>query len=161
MFFQPKASKIRTSKHHASVKLPQVASKDANQDLPSFESIRPTEAEVTASEGRQLVIQQSKKAKQMEKREAFLQKLEPSTKQASKSHERRLKRKAKEQLVAGLNELQSALASLEEESGREEVQSTNADTLHAEKTSKPAVKPGIIGKSGSSTLSRAQRKRVL
>lgn len=91
-----------------------------------------------------------------------MKELEPSINQASKSHERRRKRKAKEQLTGGLEDLQSALASLNEETvQKDEPMSTTAGTSHVEKTSKPAVKPGTIGKSASSTLSKAQRKRVL
>lgn len=89
----------------------------------------------------------------------FPKELEPSIKQ-SKSHERRLKRKAKEQLTGDLNDLQSALELLQEETtGHDEPAEPAAS--HDERKPKQTTKPGTIGKGRSSTLSKAQRKRAL
>lgn len=72
-----------------------------------------------------------------------------------------MKRKVKEQLTGGLDDLQFALATVEmATAGADEALPTSVDTKE-ELASKSAVKPGTIGKSGSSTLSNAQRKRVL
>jgi ribosome biogenesis protein SLX9 len=72
-----------------------------------------------------------------------------------------MKRKAKEQLTGGLDDLQSALATVEmETTGTDEAPPTSVDTKE-ELASKSSVTLGKIGKSGSSTLSKAQRKRVL
>lgn len=72
---QPKAPRTRQGKHHTSAKLPQVPIADANHDLPSLNFTGAAEAEDASRESPELMIQQSKKAKQIEKREAFLQSL--------------------------------------------------------------------------------------
>jgi len=141
----PKASRIRHSAHHPPIKL----DKGANDATVPEED---TPVEQTISDP-----VRTKKAKQMERREAFMQKLGPSTQRFSKSHERRVKRKAKEQLAGNMDDLQTALASLDE------------DIVPPESTDKPPpssgeVKSKAIGKIGkgtSSTLSKAQRKRLL
>jgi len=161
----PKASRIRHGTHQSSVKLPQAPVATIIDDIPPTNSLNTYETGIPVGQlelGLKTLAQQSKKAKQLEKREAFLQKLEPSTRQTSKSHERRLKRKAKEQLTGGLDDLQSAIASLEQGATlHDESLATNATTSKDEKNSRPVIKPGTIGKGGSSTLSKAQRKRVL
>jgi len=104
----------------------------------------------------------TKKAKQKERREAFMQKLEPSTSHFSKSHERRLKRKAKEQLAGNMHDLQTALASLDEGAPQTVEKPSPSISMNSGEV-KPKVSSGIgkIGKGTSSTLSKAQRKRLL
>lgn len=76
-----------------------------------------------------------------------------------------MKRKAKEQLSGGLDDLQRAIATLEEESTVEEASiQPIADANSEEKLaqlSKRSTKKGLIGKSGSAPLSKNQRKRAL
>jgi len=159
----PKAARIRHGKHHSSVKLPQVSTTvidDAQSlNLPNLDE--GNASQVQADPVFEPHVQQSKKAKQLEKREAFLKKLEPSTRLGSKSHQRRLKRKAKEHLTGGLDDLQSALVSLEKEGTAQDESLTTIAASQDETKSKPAVKTGTIGKGSTSTLSKAQRKRVL
>jgi len=104
----------------------------------------------------------TKKAKQMERREAFMQKLETSTRRFSKSHERRLKRKAKEQLAGNMHKLQTALASLDEVAPQTVEKPSPSIPMNSGEV-KPKVSSGIgkIGKGTSSTLSKAQRTRLL
>jgi len=141
----PKASRVRHTVHHTSVKLP---TKDNTDQRDQVIGAHPD----TASQP----IQLSKKLKQVEKRQAFLQKLEPSIKQVSRSHTRRLKRKAREQLGGGLEDLRNAIATLDEEAT---VDSAAAEGEASPKPSKPDS--DAIGKGTSSSLSKSQRKRVL
>ncbi|KAK7058865.1 hypothetical protein VNI00_001489 [Paramarasmius palmivorus] len=99
-----------------------------------------------------------KVGKQQLKREALLSRLELTQSPYSKSHQRRMKRKAREQIANGLNEMQDAIASLEdtEESPKEEVKD-NPEKV----TSKPKTKSGQIGEGKGVTLSTQQRKRIL
>jgi hypothetical protein len=87
-----------------------------------------------------------------------------STRTFSKSHERRMKRKAKEQLVGNMDDLQTALASLEKDIVPPEPMdkpSPSTPTLSSEVKPKAISRIGKIGKGTSSTLSKAQRKRLL
>ncbi|KAJ7706065.1 hypothetical protein B0H17DRAFT_1035474 [Mycena rosella] len=94
-----------------------------------------------------------KKEKQQLKREALLQRLESTHSPYSKSHARRQKRKAKEQVGGGLDEIQLALAAVEDDD----------DGVDApqESTKKPKPKPGQIGEGKGAPLSKAQRQRAL
>lgn len=137
----------------------------------------PVEQMISESVGR------SKKVKQMERREAFMQsakhtiitssfvltslsllELEPSTRHFSKSHERRMKRKAQEQLAGNMDDLQTALASLDEEIALPESIEKLSSSIpkHSEEVKpKASSSIGKIGKGNSSTLSKAQRQRQL
>ena len=127
-------------------------------------------------------VAQTKKAKQMGRREAFMQskracffsplklllssaELGLSTRQFSKSHERRMKRKAKEQLAGNtMDDLQTALASLDKDIVPQESMDkppTSTPIHSSEVKSKDISRIGKIGKGNSSTLSKAQRKRLL
>ena len=126
----------------------------------------------------------TKKAKQMERREAFMQskrhdvlflffsslllffpELGSSTRHFSKSHERRMKRKAKEQLAGNtMDDLQTALASLDKDLVPPESMDKPPPSvpIHSnELKPKASSRIGKIGKGTSSTLSKAQRKRLL
>lgn len=85
----------------------------------------------------------------------------------SKSHSRRMKRKVRESLITSMGDVKQAIDDLEEE---EEVQETIApskppvntmDTDDSAGTTKVKLKRGQIGESKGSTLSAAQRKRIL
>ena len=121
-------------------------------------------------------VVRTKKAKQMERREAFMQsrrhalflfsfsllvslpELGPSTRRFSKSHERRMKRKAKEQLAGSMDDLRTALVALDEDIVPPDEPSPSIPTRSEEAKPKAILK---IGKGTSSTLSKAQRKRLL
>ncbi|KAJ7103413.1 ribosome biogenesis protein SLX9-domain-containing protein [Mycena belliarum] len=102
-----------------------------------------------------------KKEKQQLKREALLQRLESNHSPYSKSHARREKRKAKEQLGSGLDSMQLALATVEDDGADapQEPISEDADAEPKQKKAKP--KPGQIGEGKGATLSKAQRQRAL
>ncbi|KAJ7783909.1 ribosome biogenesis protein SLX9-domain-containing protein [Mycena maculata] len=100
-----------------------------------------------------------KKEKQQLKREALLQRLESSHSPYSKSHARREKRKAKEQLGGGLDDMQMALAAVDDDALEETGPSAADETQPVQQKAKP--KPGQIGEGKSAPLSKAQRKRAL
>ncbi|KAL1693060.1 ribosome biogenesis protein SLX9-domain-containing protein [Schizophyllum commune] len=127
-----------------------------------------------------------KKEKLQAKKEAFLQRLSSSHSPYSKSHERRLKRKAREQLASGMGEIQAVVDALEGD--QPEVQtigegrhadvdaaggagrgksatrkdSTAMDTTTPDEPKKKRKqKAGIIGEGRKEPLSKAQRKRAL
>ncbi|KAL1665520.1 ribosome biogenesis protein SLX9-domain-containing protein [Schizophyllum commune] len=119
-----------------------------------------------------------KKEKLQAKKEAFLQRLSSSHSPYSKSHERRLKRKAREQLASGMGEIQAVVDALEGEHvdpetiGDSERNARTADTgandptamvttTSDESKSKRKAKAGIIGEGRKEPLSKAQRKRAL
>lgn len=111
-----------------------------------------------------------KKEKQLLKHEQFLQSehpiallwtlpdcgagLEASRSPYSKSHERRLKRKAGEQVASGLDEIKAAISAVEVAEGF-----VPTDGEQAPK--KPKAAPGQIGGSRHAPLSKAQRKNAL
>ena len=75
-----------------------------------------------------------------------------------------MKRKAKEQLVGNMDDLQTALASLEKDIVPPESMdkpSPSAPIRSSEVKPKAMSRIGKIGKGASSTLSKAQRKRLL
>ncbi|KAL1707063.1 ribosome biogenesis protein SLX9-domain-containing protein [Schizophyllum commune] len=125
-----------------------------------------------------------KKEKLQAKKEAFLQRLSSSHSPYSKSHERRLKRKAREQLASGLGEIQAVVDALEDAqpdvqtiaeagagtggagAGSGKQVATNDPTAMDTTTSdepkkKRKQKAGIIGEGRKEPLSKAQRKRAL
>ncbi|KAJ8521459.1 hypothetical protein ONZ45_g1870 [Pleurotus djamor] len=92
-----------------------------------------------------------KKKKERLKHDAFLQRLESSQTPYSKSHNRRIKRKAKEQVAGGLSSMQAALALVEQPE----------DTSQANGPSQPTPRPGQIGQGKPAPKSKSQRKRAL
>ncbi|KDQ30683.1 hypothetical protein PLEOSDRAFT_1074969 [Pleurotus ostreatus PC15] len=100
----------------------------------------------------------TKREKQQLKHEAFLQRLESAQTPYSKSHNRRMKRKAKEQVAGGLSSMHEAISIMAEEAGLPQ-DDLKADSLS---TVQPArAKSGQIGQGKSVPLSNAQRKRAL
>ena len=91
------------------------------------------------------------------------QEVEASRQPYSKSHIKRLKRKAKEELAGGaLSDIQSAIAAVESEE-----KTIDGDTLvepSKNNPSKPPVKTpntGMIGEGKGTPLSQTQRKKAL
>ncbi|KAK0478518.1 ribosome biogenesis protein SLX9-domain-containing protein [Armillaria novae-zelandiae] len=97
-----------------------------------------------------------KKDRQQSKHETFMQRLESSHQPYSKSHARRLKRKAKEQVANGMADIQDALPSLDGEETSNDATTSKDDQHPPEKT-----RGGQIGKGKSSTYTSAQRKQAL
>ncbi|KAG6845750.1 hypothetical protein H0H87_003804 [Tephrocybe sp. NHM501043] len=101
-----------------------------------------------------------KKEKLQAKHDAFLQRLETYNSPYSKSHARRLKRKAKEQIASGLGDMHFAIEALDQEipTLAEQPQTkTEATAVHRNQH----LKPGMIGEGRNTTLSKSQRKRAL
>ncbi|EFI28636.1 hypothetical protein CC1G_13662 [Coprinopsis cinerea okayama7 len=119
---------------------------------------------MSSPEDSSIGVSLTKKEKLALKREAFLQKLELS-KTHSKSHERRMKRKAKEQLASGMTEIQAVLAALEEPQepqGTESKAGESGETTTASGSSQTASSKSLkIGAGKSEPLSKAQRKKAL
>lgn len=84
--------------------------------------------------------------------------LEASRSPYSKSHERRLKRKAKDQVANGLDEIKAAISAVEMAEGLAPAE-PSADGKEAPR--KPKSAPGQIGEGKHTPLSRAQRKKTL
>ncbi|KAI0080252.1 hypothetical protein K474DRAFT_293568 [Panus rudis PR-1116 ss-1] len=162
----PKAAKRRAS-HEQSVRLPRrtfAVQENAVEHVEIGQKKEATGAEILselADEG-DLQKPMKKKQKQAMKHELFLQRLESSRSPYSKSHERRLKRKAKEQVAGGLSDIQAALPTLDDQipdSVKDAAAQGNDDI--AGNTSRPEPKVGQIGEGKKEPLSKSQRKRAL
>lgn len=84
--------------------------------------------------------------------------LESTRQPYSKSHERRLKRKAREQVAGGLEEIQAAIA---EVAGDEPDTQGEGEDGGSKGKSRPKTNAGMIGEGKSAPLSKQQRKRAL
>ncbi|ESK98308.1 vacuolar membrane protein [Moniliophthora roreri MCA 2997] len=152
--------------HNSSVKLakrqfavPEGSTKVEHVEIGSF---------VQASANELLVRPSSSSTKKMDKqymkREALLHRLESTQSPYSKSHLRRMKRKAREQIANGLDDMQNAIASLD--GGHEMPSKTDhvrdESSVESERpSSKIKAKPGQIGEGKGATLPTQQRKRIL
>ncbi|KAF9044826.1 hypothetical protein BDZ89DRAFT_1058920 [Hymenopellis radicata] len=87
------------------------------------------------------------------KHEALMQRIDDSRAPYSKSHARRVKRKSREQLAGGMNDLESVLHTL----------AADDPAIVDPKTSPPDSKPKTkqIGEGKGATLSEKQRKKQL
>ena len=108
--------------------------------------------------------QVKKKEKQQTKQRAFLERLQSSQHPYSRSHNRRLKRKEKQQLVAKMDDLNTALDCLE--SGPLEAPKNIPGVTSARRGNgriSPNAAQGArqIGEGKGATLSATQRKNVL
>lgn len=87
--------------------------------------------------------------------------LESSRSPYSKSHERRLKRKAKEQVAGGMSDMQAAISAVDDDALAQDAQSSEDPSHGHETRPKPKAKPGQIGEGKGAPLSKSQRKRAL
>jgi hypothetical protein len=118
----------------------------------------------------------TKKEKHQSKKETFLQRMDArsiallslcslclgleSPLPYSRSHGRRLRRKAKEQIIGGdLKDLQTAIAALDH--GDEPPDSHASVDGSTPSTPKHRLKPGQIGEGKKNPLSKSQRKHAL
>ena len=86
--------------------------------------------------------------------------MESSRSPYSKSHERRLKRKAKEQVANGMDDIQAALSAVAGEiTGAAEIANQDGETETVILPPKP--KPGQIGEGKSEPLNKFQRRKAL
>ncbi|KAJ3800498.1 ribosome biogenesis protein SLX9-domain-containing protein [Lentinula aff. detonsa] len=159
----PKERSKRFTLHNSSVKVSrskgQLQEKEAVGSL-VVQSAEPAQESVTSLK---------KKDRQQQKREAFLQKLELTQSPYSRSHQRRLNRKAREQIGQGLDEIRDVLQSVDDGKAQTTIAQDAAkadklqmkvdgdeDTLRQSK-----VKSSQIGEGKASTLSDYQRKKAL
>ncbi|KAJ3995019.1 ribosome biogenesis protein SLX9-domain-containing protein [Lentinula boryana] len=162
----PKERSKRFTLHDSSVKLSR--SKGQLQEKEAFGSLVVQSAEPAPES----VTSLKKKDRQQQKREAFLQKLELTQSPYSRSHQRRLNRKAREQIGQGLNEIRDVLQSVDDGKAQTTIAQDAAkavklqmkvdgdeDTLKSVQQSK--VKSSQIGEGRASTLSDYQRKKAL
>ncbi|KAK7463706.1 hypothetical protein VKT23_005644 [Stygiomarasmius scandens] len=155
----PKERRTRTSLHNPSVKIAkrQFAAPDDQVEHIDIGSAVDVPAQELLSVNETDIGSLKKKDKQL-KREAFLQRLELTGSPYSKSHQRRLKRKAREQLGQGMNDIKAVLQAVD----KAEESETTKDVTEADSSStKPKIKRGQIGEGKSSTLSGAQRRQIL
>ncbi|KLO20246.1 hypothetical protein SCHPADRAFT_864196 [Schizopora paradoxa] len=111
-------------------------------------------AEAQASEVRPTL---TKKEKQQLKHDALINRLGASHSPYSKSHNRRLKRKAKEQLSTGLTELVSALDAVVDG----ESSGATTEEVVDEKGRPTATRTSVIAEGKANPLSKHQRKQIL
>ncbi|KAI8980683.1 ribosome biogenesis protein SLX9-domain-containing protein [Trametes punicea] len=164
----PKEKRRRSGAHAQSVKLHkrQFAAQDnAVEHVDVGEQIEKPAPEILAD----MAVEEEprpmkKKEKQALKHELFLKRLEQSRSPYSKSHERRLKRKAKEQVASGMGDIKAAISALEEDipvAVQNTISDANGADSHDAPKAKPKPKPGQIGEGKGVPLNKNQRKRAL
>ena len=79
----------------------------------------------------------------------------------SKSHARRLKRKAKEEIGGGWSDMQLAIATVDQSCSFDERQSSTMDGTLSDEQPRVPVKSSRISEGKSSTLSGSQRRNAL
>ncbi|KAF5374794.1 hypothetical protein D9758_000162 [Tetrapyrgos nigripes] len=164
----PKDRRSRTAIHAPSVKIAkrQFAAPDSQVEHVEIGSAVDVPAQdlLQSANESDPGVPMKKKDKLQSKRDAFLQRLEFTGSPYSKSHQRRLKRKAREQLGQGLNDIKAVLQAVDKAEESAAVTTENAQNLESSQQSssnKPKIKPGQIGEGKGSTLSSSQRKQVL
>ncbi|KAF9015238.1 ribosome biogenesis protein SLX9-domain-containing protein [Cyathus striatus] len=101
----------------------------------------------------------SKKEKQNLKREALLQR---GRSPYSKSHIRRMKRKVKEELAGGMNDIQVAIYEMDTYGSKTVSETGSFESAQGSKpASRPEAKAGKIGEGKGVPLSKTQRKQAL
>ncbi|KAL0951044.1 hypothetical protein HGRIS_007784 [Hohenbuehelia grisea] len=164
----PKAQRRRLGAHAPSVKL--AKRQFAAQDGATLEHIEIGAA--AEASGNQILealneaeVQPvlKKKEKQQLKHEVLMQKLEQNHSPYSKSHNKRLKRKAREQVAGGMNEIQAVISSMDDfqpSAPSNDVEAADAAAMSAS-GSRPKPKLGLIGEGKGVPLTKNQRKRAL
>ncbi|KAJ3477201.1 hypothetical protein NLI96_g10629 [Meripilus lineatus] len=178
----PKASRRRSVGHEQSVRVAsrRFAAQDATEHVEVGDEIEKPAIEILESMAEDSASNKQplkKKEKQAMKHELFMQStasrlseinsiasshdrigLESTRQPYSKSHERRLKRKAREQVAGGLEEIQAAIA---EVAGDEPDTQGEGEDGGSKGKSRPKTNAGMIGEGKSAPLSKQQRKRAL
>ncbi|KAF5390313.1 hypothetical protein D9757_002813 [Collybiopsis confluens] len=159
----PKERSKRSALHNSSVKL-----RKTKRDLPEDGSA--IEKMVDETRIKEPITEPAptlrKKDKQQGKREAFLQRLELTQSPYSKSHQRRLKRRLREQIGHGLDDIRDALQSVDPTNV--DLTKPKASDMHVDGEENPPqsisqaqVRSGQIGAGKGTTLSGSQRKKAL
>ncbi|KAJ4486288.1 ribosome biogenesis protein SLX9-domain-containing protein [Lentinula aciculospora] len=157
----PKERSKRSTSHNTSVK------------LPGAKVLEGKDTDISVAQTTELITESShalkKKDKHQLKRETFLQRLELTQSPYSKSHQRRINRKAKEQIGQGLEEIRDALQSVDDGKAPSTIAQDASDTIGKAEmqvdgdkgTPKSIQSKARIGEGRGSTLSNAQRKKAL
>lgn len=88
--------------------------------------------------------------------------MDPPLQYYSKSHNRRLRRKAKEEIIGGdMNELHTAIAALDDDHASDSPGYVDASTSFPDKSNPKYRKPRKIGEGKKNPLSKSQRKHAL
>jgi len=104
----------------------------------------------------------TKKEKQQAKREALLDRLGASHSPYSKNHNRRMNRKAREQLATGMTDLASVLDAVADDGPSQQLTiKTTGDATDDPGDRPRPTKNGLIGEGKPNPLSKNQRKQVL
>ncbi|KAI0094985.1 ribosome biogenesis protein SLX9-domain-containing protein [Irpex rosettiformis] len=168
----PKQSRRRSSGHAQSVRLSKHKGEaqlvDSIETVSAVEDIQeqsiksgPGSANPPEDDTRRPM---KKKDKQALKHELFLHRLEKSCSPYSKSHERRLKRKVREQVAGGLQDITAALAEVETDippAIQQTISANGDDTILDNVGRKSKATPGFIGEGKHAPLSKSQRKKAL
>ncbi|KAG6879722.1 hypothetical protein C0992_012325 [Termitomyces sp. T32_za158] len=160
---QPKERRRRTGGHEPSVK---IGKRNLGGQSSTVENV--DDGALTIASGCEILQNLSspevpalkKKEKMQAKHDALMQGLEKSSSLHSKSHARRLKRKAKEQIAYGLDDMRTAIAALDQDIPTL-IEQPEMKTLHVDPQPKKRLKFGLIGEGKKATLSNSQRKHAL
>ncbi|KAE9410979.1 hypothetical protein BT96DRAFT_799186, partial [Gymnopus androsaceus JB14] len=161
---QPKERSKRSTSHNSSVKLPSAKRKSLDEETIVEDSgfsvnavSRPSKHLIEEHVPAAPVLK--KKDKQQLKREAFLERIELRQSPYSKSHERRMKRKNREQIGQGLGDIRDALQ--DSEKSKSLHMQVDGDNASKSSTQHSKVRSNQIGEGKGSTLSEKQRKKAL
>ncbi|KAL6310062.1 ribosome biogenesis protein SLX9-domain-containing protein [Sparassis latifolia] len=163
----PKERRRRIGGHEPSVRLPNrhfAVQENAVEHVDLGAQANASATEIFSSMAEQDAPQTNmkKKEKQALKHELFLKRLESSRSPYSKSHERRLRRKEKEQVAGGMSDMKAAISAVESIIPDAVVDSTEMPaTETAEERPKARKRVGKIVEGKGLPLSKSQRKRVL
>ncbi|KZV94096.1 hypothetical protein EXIGLDRAFT_525598 [Exidia glandulosa HHB12029] len=166
----PKERLKRTRQHAPSASLPtrKLAADHATEHVELGALADASGAEILSSlSAPDIEAPVSKKQKQREKHDAWMERLQASQAPYSKSHSRRLKRKAKESLNTDMNDMQAVLSGMEPAQVKTIADDDARDDDGAmddggERKKKPAAQTaGLIGEGKGQPLSKTQRKRAL
>ncbi|KAI1793882.1 ribosome biogenesis protein SLX9-domain-containing protein [Ganoderma leucocontextum] len=167
----PKERRRRSGAHEQSVRLPSqrefAVQDNAVEHVSIGEQNERSAAEILADMAADQEPHPTlkKKEKQALKHQLFIERLEQTRFPYSKSHERRLKRKAREQVAGGMSEIKAAISALEDDMPEAIQNAVAADEAAgadaASRPQKARPKPGQIGEGKGVPLSKNQRKRTL
>jgi len=158
----PKERRQRIVAHDRSARISDrkfAVQENAVESVPVGSMPHASASEILDALGPEPQAQMTKKEKQQLKHQTFMERLELRSSPYSKSHARRLKRKAKEVLVTDFKDIGAVLSAMSEELQTETV-ATADSTLQGERP-RPKQIPGKIGEGKDVPLTTAQRKKAL
>ncbi|KAL5518870.1 hypothetical protein ACEPAH_553 [Sanghuangporus vaninii] len=166
----PKARRVRANIHDQSVRLDKRqfvhSGRTEHVETAVAEEISANDLLVAMESESSEKLVLKKKEKQQLKHEAFVQRLESSHAPYSKSHARRLRRKARDQIASGFEDVALALPNVGEDTVDDSREKKNPDVMQTgfSEAMKPLPrkrKTGMIGEGKGAPLSEKQRRQVL